>query len=354
MSNKITDNREIRKFVYSMRNVAIYDIVGACMNKFSEMYQHESLAEWYEAVSEIIDELNSDILKDDSNKRGNNGILLRKYIKSFQKLKVSNHKGYEAPHKRILLLAILSLIEEGSISTSVIRMNENLKKRFEKIWKTNIVGDVFKPNVCMPFWYMKSEPFWKLYSVSDKVDIKSCSPIMSFKRASEVLVAEIDYDLFMLMKNSNDRTILKRELESFQKDFSEARDEDLGMLKDSEIARTNKVRRYSLDDETFFCKRRFALEVVRQLVRHYPNRSFEFYESLVPERVESGSILVPENVWQTKSEDGKSRFFCAEGEGFVDCHGLRFFVSNQWTGEMIEEFIVPVVKALGYTIYRKY
>lgn len=301
---------------------------------------------------------------------------MKNYLDQLLNMNVNKIGCAVAPHKPILIISIMDLIGEGLIRDNCITLSDSLIRRFKLNWKL-FAGhiDPYKCDISKPYFHLSGEPFYHLKSHNGQVLSKGLYNVTRLRSCIDY--AYLDDDLWNWLSESDtcrsklrvvlistylaghsfcgdDRTILKRELESFQKDFSEARDEDLGMLKDSEIARTNKVRRYSLDDETFFCKRRFALEVVRQLVRHYPNRSFEFYESLVPERVESGSILVPENVWLTKSEDGKSRFFCAEGEGFVDCHGLRFFVSNQWTGEMIEDFIVPVVKALGYTIYRKY
>lgn len=61
---------------------------------------------------------------------------LDKYVSLFQKLTVSHRKGYKAPHKAILLLAVMSLVESGDLVNNKIEFSEALRARFRDIWAT--------------------------------------------------------------------------------------------------------------------------------------------------------------------------------------------------------------------------
>ena len=48
------------------------------------------------------------------------------YIEAFSNLHTAKIKGHKAPHKAVLLLAIIDLIEEGVISDPCIKLSEEL------------------------------------------------------------------------------------------------------------------------------------------------------------------------------------------------------------------------------------
>jgi len=66
-----------------------------------------------------------------------------------------------APHKPFLLLSILDGISEGWISSNRIYPTQNLVDYFFGYWET-ISGINKSTTVALPFYHMKSEPFWKL------------------------------------------------------------------------------------------------------------------------------------------------------------------------------------------------
>ena len=55
------------------------------------------------------------------------------YIEAFSNLHTAKIKGHKAPHKAVLLLAIIDLIEEGVISDPCIKLSEELINKFGAI-----------------------------------------------------------------------------------------------------------------------------------------------------------------------------------------------------------------------------
>lgn len=77
--------------------------------------------------------------------------------------------GRKAPHKAVLLLSIMDLIETGSIATPRIVLNKELEEAFEKEWH-RFMGEplVFKCVIATPFWHMQNEPFYSLFLIQVK------------------------------------------------------------------------------------------------------------------------------------------------------------------------------------------
>lgn len=141
--------------------------------------------------------------------------VLEKYKESFRKIKVSNRRGKKAPHKAVLLLAIMSLIEDGVQTTRFIEYSEPLKKKFKSIWSEYIgVSDTFNPEIAMPFWYLKNDSdIWRLVPKDNTPEtiqgIIHTSLSTSLKSNQKyVKYAEIPEPLFNLMQNKWYRAIL--------------------------------------------------------------------------------------------------------------------------------------------------
>ena len=84
---------------------------------------------------------------------------LEDYAREFANLSVGIVKGKKLPHKAILLLAIMHLIEEGVLSENRIELDKTVANAFASSWK-KYLGDTKLPSVWTPFWYLKSESFW--------------------------------------------------------------------------------------------------------------------------------------------------------------------------------------------------
>lgn len=125
------------------------------------------------------------------------------YLDYFLKLKRGFNKGLGlAPHKPILLISVIELLQKGIITSNKIFISPELVLAFKNNWD-KLVETNHSPNFALPFFHLKNEPFWELatYSALDKILTKSKS-IKSFKALKEnVAYAEINMELFMLLSN---------------------------------------------------------------------------------------------------------------------------------------------------------
>lgn len=134
---------------------------------------------------------------------------LPQYINNFKKLRRDAKNG-GAPHKPILLLAVCRLIQNGSIQSRFIEITPELVLEFKDLWVKLVVSN-HTPNFSLPFFHMRSEPFWKLVSkIGMDFPMTSSNSIKSLNGLKEALsYAEIDQDLFLVMKDKVDGVIIQ-------------------------------------------------------------------------------------------------------------------------------------------------
>ena len=162
---------------------------------------------------------------------------LRYYIDAFSNLHVANVKGYKAPHKAVLLLAIIDMIEDRQINSTRILLTEELEVAFGKIWNRYVgKSPVFIPDISKPFFHMQHEPFWwleerkpstrkvandepfnpsgkskkELFAPKDKSkkELPNNSYSVSTMRQA-FAYAEIDLSLYNILQNSDSRALLR-------------------------------------------------------------------------------------------------------------------------------------------------
>lgn len=94
------------------------------------------------------------------------------FLEIASNLNRNKFKGCYAPHKAVMIMAIMDLVESGHITTNVIHLNKELKDKFKEVWQKVVpVGSPFKCEYRNPFTYMDSEPFWDLSTDKDKAFI---------------------------------------------------------------------------------------------------------------------------------------------------------------------------------------
>ncbi|HEY9184510.1 MAG TPA: HNH endonuclease [Salegentibacter sp.] len=127
--------------------------------------------------------------------------VIFKYLTYFKKL----NRGYSknlgrAPHKPVLLLSVIQLIAKGIITTNKIFIDSDLILAFQNNWKL-LVDTRHTSNFALPFFHLRSEPFWRLVTKpGSKLSLTSSKSIKSFNSLNEsVAFAEIDKDLFYLL-----------------------------------------------------------------------------------------------------------------------------------------------------------
>ncbi len=118
-----------------------------------------------------------------------------------------------APHKPILLLAITNLIERSEINSNLITVSPELVLEFKDLW-SKLVITPHLANFALPFFHMKSEPFWKLVSKRGMdFPITSSNSIRSLRGLKEALAyAEMSKDIFTLMSDPIYREVIRQEM----------------------------------------------------------------------------------------------------------------------------------------------
>jgi putative restriction endonuclease len=121
------------------------------------------------------------------------------YLKFFSKLR-RDYKFGGAPHKPILLLAIINLIKKRVIINNNIEISPELVLEFKEIW-TKLVDTPHTANFALPFYHLKSEPSWKLTTKNGiEIPTTSSNSIKSLNALQDsLLYAEIDNDFFEII-----------------------------------------------------------------------------------------------------------------------------------------------------------
>ena len=134
---------------------------------------------------------------------------LNKYSNIFSNLRTAKKLGLPAPHKAVLLLSVMELVEAGVITGNRIVLSERLEKTFQKLWKRYVgTSVVFQAKVATPFWHLQNEPFWNLY-LNDGKDLSTVTSPYSVNRLRENTHAVIDQELLELMLNEDSRARLR-------------------------------------------------------------------------------------------------------------------------------------------------
>jgi putative restriction endonuclease len=124
---------------------------------------------------------------------------LQKYLHQIKKLKRSASNG-GAPHKPILLLSIFELIRKGDITSNQIEITPELVLEFKSNWSKLVITQ-HSPNFSLPFFHMRSEPFWRLITnIGMNIPLTSSHSIKSLNALKEsIAFAELDKEFFRLI-----------------------------------------------------------------------------------------------------------------------------------------------------------
>ncbi len=134
----------------------------------------------------------------------NNGKADISYIELFSNLSTGIKNGRKLPHKAVLLLSILELVGSGTIKENRFELSKTIANCFATTWDSYLSGAKI-PSVWIPFWYMKSEPFWHFKASSDENELQN---LLSFaghptvgQMRNVIKYAYVDEQLFVLLQN---------------------------------------------------------------------------------------------------------------------------------------------------------
>jgi len=128
-------------------------------------------------------------------------------------MSVNKNKSKTAPHKAILLLTIIDMIEAGEIASPYIQITDSLKDNFIRVWNANVPSCLgYEPRISYPFFHLSSSPFWELIKTASYQGQSEYSSIASLER--DYSGAIIDVGLFRLMKDLTTRDEIRTLLKS--------------------------------------------------------------------------------------------------------------------------------------------
>lgn len=136
------------------------------------------------------------------------------YCKKFSNLHTAKVRGKTAPHKAVLLLAIIEEIDKFEVIENKICITPELVATFKDLWCQVVHDNIFTANFSLPFYHLKSEGFWHLRTkFGREIILTSSNSIKSFAQLKEVIeYAYFNDDLFQLLIEQHSRSILKQAL----------------------------------------------------------------------------------------------------------------------------------------------
>ena len=135
--------------------------------------------------------------------------MIEKYIDQFKKINVAKRDGLKAPHKAVLLLAVIDLVERGVFTTPKIELIEELEFAYQNTWYRYVYNtQTFQPRLTTPFWHLSNEDFWRLRTYSGQ-PVSETDNASSVKSMREKIYALLDVVLFEELKKSENRAKLR-------------------------------------------------------------------------------------------------------------------------------------------------
>ena len=120
---------------------------------------------------------------------------------------VNKNKSKTAPHKAVLLLTIMDMIETGEICSPFVQITDSLIENFSRVWITYVPShSCYEKRIAYPFFHLASSPFWELVKAPSYKGQTEYSTTKALVR--DFSGAIIDVGLFRMMDISLKRLYL--------------------------------------------------------------------------------------------------------------------------------------------------
>ena len=208
-------------------------------------------------------------------------LLLTHYLNAFGDLNQNSNPDWgKAPHKPVLLLAVLDEIERGTIAANFIELNEALILAFQYRWQSLVPPKTWKDKIANPFRFMVNEGFWTLTKNGVPVSTQSLGNNPTIRQlTTEVDGAVLDGDLWKLLQDPTALQALRTHL--LQTYFSQVASADAAQLPanpvDYEIERLKaeaqskfrirEVRDLS-DSAGYYVRHRLFPKIIKDIYQH--------------------------------------------------------------------------------------
>ncbi len=84
----------------------------------------------------------------------------KRWLTRLSKLRVDRKGGTLAPHKPLLLLAIIEMAQQGLVPSRVLPLSPELAFRFYTYWTVVAYRRTQEPDIRYPFYHLHSDGFW--------------------------------------------------------------------------------------------------------------------------------------------------------------------------------------------------
>ncbi len=134
--------------------------------------------------------------------------VFQHYADAFSHLHAKVTGGQRAPHKAILLLSVIDLIETGLITSNHIYYTPQLNSQFHHNWTRYVAYlEGYSSRSATPFFHMSYEPFWTLRLKEDcpwtEKDLADARIYMNPDKMNDAIdYAQIDQELYELLLDS--------------------------------------------------------------------------------------------------------------------------------------------------------
>lgn len=187
-------------------------------------------------------------------------INLDQLIQGIIRIKRGGTKYGKAPHKPILILTLIELVEKGLVTDNQFRVNSDLIGLFQENWRL-LVNTSHQSDFTQPFYYMQSdkvagEHFWYVITYNR-------AGLHAHVKSVETLSRLVDYavfskEVFVLLLSVENRLILTNFILDYF--FSETKPYYLAQ-KDSDETYYNSIQQLVLNDPVVKYKR---IEVITE------------------------------------------------------------------------------------------
>lgn len=140
--------------------------------------------------------------------------ILNLYSKDFTNLHISQKYG-GAPHKPVLLLALLTMLDDNVLQCNEIYLNDITKEYFRRTWDSFVgIHNFFQPTCWMPFLFLKHEDFWHFEFLTSEEIFESLFEDKTNRKESllkeHVRFAYLDSKLYDLLNDPHKREVLRK------------------------------------------------------------------------------------------------------------------------------------------------
>lgn len=131
------------------------------------------------------------------------------FLKGIIKVKRAGTKFGKAPHKPILLITLLELIDKGIVIDNCFHIDADLVGIFQENWRL-LVETAHQPDFTQPFYYLQSDkilglPFWQIHTNTKQplhAHVKSVD-----KLSRLVDFASFSFELYVILQHVEHRTL---------------------------------------------------------------------------------------------------------------------------------------------------